>query len=192
MLIISVIGLASMLLGLILVDSLFLLNINLFLLGLFVGSKGAIAYLYMLELAPASIRPALHMFALTTEAVLEIIGGLLIWWVQNGFYVILVIIIGNSGLMFVVFLSPESPKFLYASKRWEELHQTLDYIAKFNNAEEWKGKFDEEVHSNHHNEEQLGFIEILKNPRIRLNLLIMSINWAWWSFSFYKLYIIMI
>ena len=131
-LIVSVTGMALMLVGLIFVDNMWLLYANLFAMGIFNGSKGALAYLYMLELSPANIRPILHMFAMSTEATLEILEGLLIWWVQDGFYVILVIVVGNFGLMFIIFLSPESPKFLHAKRRWDELHKTLNYIAKIN------------------------------------------------------------
>ena len=92
----------------------------------------------------------------------------------------------NAALMVAVLFSPESPKLLFNLRRWDELHKTLNYIAKFNGAEEWNGKFDEEVHSDHHNDdEQLGFFEILKITSIRSNLLIMALNWTCWSWCFY-------
>ena len=167
MLIISVIGILLMMLCLIVVDKLFLLYLSLLLLGLFQGSKGALAYLYMLELAPLQLRPALHMFAMTSEAVMEIFGSLLVWWFQNGFFIILVLMAANVGLLMAVLFSPESPKFLHTARRWEELHSILKYISHFNGAEEWNGKFDEEVHSEHHNQSELGFFEILKVPSFR-------------------------
>ena len=91
----------------------------------------------------------------------------------------------NAALLIAVIFSPESPKFLYASRKWDELHQNLNYIAKFNGAEEWNGKFYDEVHNDHLNEEQLGFFEILKTSKVRYNLLIMALNWACWSCWFY-------
>ena len=132
----------------------------------------------MLELSPLNIRPYLHLYVMILEAVVEISGALIVWWFQNGFFMILVITALNTGLIVAVVFAPESPKFLYASKRWDELHKTLNYIAKFNGAKEWDGKFDEEVHSDHHNDEQLGFFEMIKMPSVKYNLLIMSLNWA--------------
>ena len=70
-LIISIVGLILMLLGLIIVDKLWLLYINLFFLGIFQGSKGSLAYLYMLELAPINLRPILHMYIIINKILIH-------------------------------------------------------------------------------------------------------------------------
>ena len=62
MIIFSITGFLLMMLGLIVVEKLSFLYANLFFLGLFQGSKGALAYVYMLELAPLRLRPMLHMY----------------------------------------------------------------------------------------------------------------------------------
>ena len=125
------------------------------------------------------------MYGMIIESVAEVWGAFLIWNFQNGFFVILLLIWINAWWIISVVFAPESPKFLFASKRWNELHKTLNYIAKFNGVEEWNGKFDEENHIEHHSEEQLGFFEILKITSIRTNLLIMALNWSCWSCCFY-------
>ena len=68
MLVFSVTGFVLMLLGLIVVETPSILYANLFFLGVFHGCKGAMAYLYMLELTPKNIRHILHMNTMTSEA----------------------------------------------------------------------------------------------------------------------------
>ena len=61
-LLISATCLAFMMLGLVVVDKLWILYANLFVMGIFQGSKGSLAYIYMLELSPIHLRPILHMY----------------------------------------------------------------------------------------------------------------------------------
>ena len=122
---------------------------------------------------------------MTVETIVESIEALLVFWFQNGYFLIMILMAINAWWIIAVLYSPESPKFLYASRRWDELHKALNYIAKFNGVEEWNGKFDEEVNSDIYNEEQLGLFDVLKISSFRVNMLIMALNWSCWSFWFY-------
>lgn len=44
----------------------------------------------------------------------------------------------------------ESPRFLFAKKKWTELHSALKDISHVNQAEEWEGKFYTEVFPGEH------------------------------------------
>ena len=90
-------------------------------------------------------------------------------------------------VVITILFFPESPKFLHTNKRWDELHDALNFIAKFNGAKEWNGKFKDEIIHKNDTKEELGFIDIMKNPKIRLNLIVMAINWTCASFSFHMI-----
>jgi hypothetical protein len=87
----------------------------------------------------------------------------------------------------VIYKVPESPKFLYVNKRWDELHNALLQISKSNNSLHWNLKFKEEIDHVEVNEDHqsLSLLVALKDRIYMKNLCIMVMNWTVCSLSFY-------
>ena len=155
-------------------------------MGLMNGTKASLFYLYMLELAHESVRPYLHVLVMVLEPLLEIGISMFLYFTQDGFLYLLIAGIFVGSHLLIVLLAPESPKYLFVKKKWKELHKVLDLMAKVNCAEQWQGKFYEEVYPEEHkSHEHYSFFEFLKVSSFRRNLILMAVNWSVCSFSFY-------
>ena len=74
---------------------------------------------------------------------------------------------------------PETPSYLYSSKRWKELHECFDTLAYINQGERLVVKFDkEEQKENKDGKEEISIKNLFCGERSRLiNLLLMVFNW---------------
>ena len=50
----------------------------------------------------------------------------------------------NAVVVVLILFLPESPKFLYAQKRWSELRESLNLIARVNGKPPVEGRFEHE------------------------------------------------
>jgi hypothetical protein len=91
------------------------------------------------------------------------------------------------GVIGILLLIPESPKYLYASGRIKECVQKIRYIAKIN------GKKAEEIETIEISEvkqkEVKGKLkDLLQDRRLRFNLIIFVFLWIIATFNYYLIY----
>ena len=101
----------------------------------------------------------------------------------------------HSGLVVILLVFvpwvPESPGFLLAKRRYEDLHKTFDYISRLNGQKGVKAfklqnyEFPGEEKSNANEVRHRSISEILQIPERRANLFILVACWTVSCFSFY-------
>lgn len=164
-----------------------------FLLGMTSGTMSTLLYMYGQEMVPQSFRPILHMILVMTETgLVETMTPIVISYTQDAFQIILVMGVVGFVHFIIMLFAPESPKFLYEKKRWKELHQILQDMAKINKVKKPELKFEEEVNpSSEHENKSQGLVSMLSSngkngdTTLRTNLIVMIILWSTCSLAFY-------
>jgi len=74
---------------------------------------------------------------------------------------------------------PETPSYLYSSRRWKELHACFDTFTYINQGEKLELKFEKEEKDEEVEEKEEGSLKnLLCEEKSRfLNLLLMVLNW---------------
>mmetsp|Transcript_22066 Transcript_22066/g.19632 ORF Transcript_22066/g.19632 Transcript_22066/m.19632 type:complete len:159 (-) Transcript_22066:612-1088(-) len=101
--------------------------------GIFSLSKGSLVYLHMLELAPQRLRGTLHTLSSISAGVFGIIAIGFFYLVPDSKLFLSVMGVFCFLHLIPVIRCPESPRFLFTQKRWNELHEALEIIAYSNN-----------------------------------------------------------
>ena len=148
-------------------------------------------YIYMLELMPENLIIFYHIISSILGTLLEC--GFLVYFifVDDGLKIFFVIIAASLVHMIWHYYWPESPKFLYSQRRFDELHESLSYIAEVNKAEPWNKKFTIECTTEYSESgsdltsTEISMIDAIKDSIYRSNLIIMAFNWCVCSLSFY-------
>ena len=163
-------------------EELWLIYTFLVISGMFIISKGALGYVYMLELLPENKCGNYHSICFLINSIFGIFWIILFYFLKDLRVFFLIISALLILHLIVVIKAPESPKFLYSKQRWNDLHEALLEISKFNKSPEWKHKFKIELNRfEEPSTDTISMIEALKDSVYRKNLCIMSINWIVWS-----------
>jgi Na+/melibiose symporter-like transporter len=106
---------------------------------------------------------------------------------ENDLNIILVQTAISILLQVHIWRLPESPKFLFANKRYDEVHEALKYISSVNHADSSNIKFEQELdQAQEKNDKKVtgNFMNALKNRKTCINLLVMIVNWGAVGISF--------
>ena len=97
--------------------------------------KNVVGLNYLLEFVPETKHTKYVTFGMILEC--STLFGMsygLQWYNRNWLWSQILGIIGTCTTLVVsALLMPESPKFLYANKRYEEARQSLNFVSNFNN-----------------------------------------------------------
>ena len=189
--IVVLIGLIGMIIWSILIFFVNLLTI-VYLITLITGMFHALrlfpGYILSMELMLPSYRKSFHTTIQIIDKIDAIFIPIFVYFVGNAKDVIYLIIGFWSISAFMVYITPDSPEYLYANGKWKQLHTAFQYICRFESTR-WKNfKFDKERNlSIAEVEKKVSLIEALKDSKTRRNLIIMCINWSTWVFWNYTL-----
>lgn len=132
--------------GLILSRSITLSIILFFLLGLTCTGKASTAYVYLLEYIPKNRVTWVGSYMLFADGSTMIFSSIYFRYITNdwlAFQIYGVVVLSISTV--AMLLIPESPKFLYSVKRYDEARVSLGKVARFNKSKKFKNmKFDTE------------------------------------------------
>ncbi|CAI2365215.1 unnamed protein product [Moneuplotes crassus] len=185
-LIICNIGCGVIFITLYFVDNLVLAYLLVIPIGMFGLAKGALTYLQMLELVPSRLNSVLHTFGGLVASLFTFSATAFFYFVPNAR--LFLIILGIMCLIHLipVIKAPESPKFLYTQKRWNELREAINSIAYTNGVKMKEIKFTSELCYDEQEEtEVISMREAIKDKVYFKNLLIMTLNWSVCSVCFY-------
>ena len=167
-------------------EELWLIYLLLIISGMFIISKGALGYVYMLELIPESKCGNFHSIWSLINSSFGIFWIVLFYFLKDLRIFFLIISALCIIHLMIIIKAPESPKFLYSKKRWSDLHDALYEISKFNNSTEWKHKFKAEINNfDEPSTNTISIVDALRDTVYRKNLFIMVINWIVWSSCFH-------
>ena len=157
-------------------------------LGVFTTLRILVGYIFALELVPMSRKKLWNLISQCTDAIIVISIGGYFYVIQYGESTIIIYTLISILWLIFIYKSPESPQYLYTTKRWEKCHSSFSKISHINRIE-WQGfKFDRE---DQRNVEEFNIKQscgsVLKDNKTLKNLFIMLINWSTCSFSYYLL-----
>jgi len=153
---------------------------------------------------PKETRTFYSTLYILTDNTVFFFGVIYFWKISNywGYYAFIGLAFNAIGLAMLRFI-PESPQWLFQKARFEEAQQSLETIAKFNSAE---FKFNIEAIRKAKPEVSLDEIDVLSaissprrarnadrvrldsylsNPKIRMNLFVVTMCWFTASFNYY-------
>lgn len=105
-----------------------------FILGMTFPGRQIVGTFYQTELIPDKLRSSALLYMSLFGSLMAILMTVYYDLVSNcvtGLQV-LFIVLGSLNLLCVILLVPESPKYLYSHKRFDEARDSLSRIAKFN------------------------------------------------------------
>jgi len=150
-------------------------------------ARGALFYIYMLEMVPAGNRKKYHTLLMSTEAIIGMMTAGLFFLISNAKVSFIIMFVFTAFHINFVIRAPESPKFLHSKGDLQKTHESLKYISKANNCGPYRLQFfDENVVETPQeaSEARLSQLEMVNTTFIP-NLCIMAFNWAVCSLSFY-------
>jgi MFS family permease len=149
-------------------------------------ARGSLFYLYMLEMVPNAKRARYHCYLMTAESIGGMLTAGLFYMFKNAKLAFLVLLGWYVVHFFFLIRVPESPKFLYAKKKWKQTHESLAKIAEVNGLAVYKLKFKDEAENILERESNdISMLQALKDKIFLSNIWIMAFNWAVCSLSFY-------
>jgi putative MFS transporter len=172
-------------------------TISLFFLGFLNSMHSTIPYILLSEYLAKDDRSKYLTYMFMFESFSGIFATLFFYFLQNW----VVFFAGNLlyGLIFVILMKYlyESPKFLYANKRYREAEEILGKIAQFNkiNVQIIFEKETEQVHTNtslqvieeDKNKKSISIWGILRHPRFKLYIIIIPLIWFLDAFAFFAI-----
>ena len=155
-----------------------------FLFGFTIVASATAVYTYLAEIVPPQQR---KYFVIG----LEMVNRLFQYTVPFCYFVFktwaagLILYILTIGVLSVgIFFMPESPKFLYDSRRFDTLRKVFSSMARMKKLPKFEGKFDKEGRAEKR-EEKPTVKNFFRSPLMRRNILVMIVNWSAISFSYY-------
>jgi MFS family permease len=174
--ILSMIGLSTFLVCIMLSPNLILTLVLMFLFGTMSVGRAAVGYLFMQEFIPAKNQAVAGTISQCFDSFSGVIATLYFYYISSDcrwiqLFGILCAVVSILGAIFIL---PESPKYLHCQKRWTDLRKVLTYIGKVNGkTEPFTGTFDREVPSRRFNyindasratTSTIADVELLKTP----------------------------
>ena len=99
---------------------------------------------------------------MTETGFIETMTPIIISYTQNAFQILFALGVVWFLHLLIMILAPESPKFLYEKKRWKELDQILQDMAKANKVNKPDLKFEEQVNpTDVQQQNSQGFVSML-------------------------------
>ncbi|TNV80510.1 hypothetical protein FGO68_gene767 [Halteria grandinella] len=165
-----------------------LTTVLMFLLGMSSVGRATVGYLYMMELSPLKQQTTIGTLLQIFNTFVTIFACFFFYYIskQWQWFEIIGLVINLIVIVCVVFM-PESPKYLYAQRRWDDMRKNLNVIAKLNKAPAFKGLFDKEVNPAVGEDQKLNgtISDLVKIRRHLINLVILVAVWIASSFNFY-------
>ena len=177
------------LIGLYFAHNIILVYFLLLLVGALHLTKGTLLYIHYLEFIPNSQMLKYHSLACVIQISFGFVGIVFFMLVTDGLRYMFVVTAISIIHSFWIFAWPESPRFLYSKRKFEEVHKALAFIARINRAQPWHQKF--AIESDEHSDVDsdaaptINMVDAFKDNTYRSNLIIMAINWIVWSLSFH-------
>ena len=104
-----------------------------------------VGYIFALELVPQSKKKLWNLISQCTDAMIMIFIAGYFYIIQYGESTVLIYTATSILSVIFVYRAPESPQYLYTTKKWEKCHSSFKKISKINRIE-WQGyKFDRET-----------------------------------------------
>lgn len=143
---VSMIGHGTLFGAIVLSRSRILTTVLMFLLGMFSVGRASVGYLYMLELSPVKQQATIGTMLQLCNTLVTILATVYFYaiskewvWFETCGVALNFIVVG------CIYFLPESPKYLYAQKRWDDLRYSLNQIGRANGKVEFRGLFISEV-----------------------------------------------
>lgn len=113
-----------------------------FIIGLQQGGRYTIGYCYMMEMAPEDYHGMMGTMWCITETFVYMADTLYFWYICKQWHYIIIFAAFEQGLtiLLILFLIPESPKWLFNQKKYHECYKSLEYMARNNGLRMLKGR----------------------------------------------------